>query len=381
MMLAAAGPMLTRSAFWLLSSSSLTSFLSLVEFQHPHGVVSNNEEDTQRNSNVYSSTPSSSFWVGNAEYPQQQDDQSSHDNNDYNNDYEYALVAPAFRDYVASILDQDPTMAGPLVRLAFHDATTLERTPGQITGGPNGSIEYELDWSDNRALSKPLKLVQQARQRVVAHTNNNQHNTLHLSLADAIALAGATGVEHAGGPFIPIRLGRIDVDHADPYFLRQPLQMTTERSRVTSTMPSAGLDSDGLRLYFGQRLHLSQAEWVALSGIHGLGRHVTLLGMPKDCLRNLTRVCLEDAPKSLPFVTSSVDRFSNAYFQFLIQWFNRQVQLGDVAFIPTDVALVVDKGLRWHVQQFARNPTLFSKTFVRAYQKLVETTATSKLRY
>lgn len=173
---------------------------------------------------------------------------------------------------------------------------------------------------------------------------------------------------------------------ADAEFLQTPLVAksggTETRSRVTKTLPQAGLDSDGLRLYFGrQHLGLSTAEFVALSGAHGMGRHVSLLGMDKSCLKNLTRSCLEDAPVLLPFVTSSVDRFTNDYFTALLKWNNRQVELGDVAFIPTDVALVVDKDLRRYVELYAQNEDVYFQIFRRAFQKLVDSTATSRQRY
>jgi L-ascorbate peroxidase len=249
--------------------------------------------------------------------------------------------------------------------LAFHDATTRD---GAL-GGPNGSLQYELDRSENRGLAKPLLIVQKKAQNS------------HLSLADTIALAGAQAIETVGGPSIPIRLGRKDAETADPEFLRRPLSASTPRSVVTKTLPSAGLDSDGLRLYF-RNLQLSEPEWVALTGgSHGLGRHVSLLGMPKDCLKNLTRTCLEDAPILLPFVTDSVYRFDNTYFQALLQWNNNEIEMGKVAFIPTDVAMVVDQGLRIHVQRFANDVGFFRRTFARAYQKLVETTATSRNRF
>ena len=51
---------------------------------------------------------------------------------------------------------------------------------------------------------------------------------------------------------------------------------------------------------------------------------------------------------------------TQAFFQFgseyLLLWNQRDIQLGDVAFIPTDVALVVDPGLRKHVQRFQSAP-------------------------
>ena len=253
-----------------------------------------------------------------------------------------------------------------LVRLAFHDATT---------GNPNGSIRFELAWSENRALSRPLSVVQSIYE---AHPFPNDNNAS--SLADTIALVAVQAIEYMGGPHIPIQLGRLDASQADPYYLETPLSMQTKRSRVTKTLPEAGLDSDGLRLYFG-RLRLTEAEWVALSGIHGLGRHVSLLGMEKTCLKNLTRDCLEQAPVLLPFVTSSEGKFSNDYFTALLQWNAQRVQLGQVAFIPTDVAMVVDPGLRRYVHAYANNPSLYRKHFTRAMQKLLDQQATTIERF
>lgn len=280
----------------------------------------------------------------------------------------------SFRSKITGIIKDDPSLAGPLIRLSFHDATTFEESftttllfpllkKKVTTGGPNASIQYELERSANRGLQKPLSLVK----KVLSEENKNNS----LSLADAIALAGASAVEAAGGPAITIRLGRVDVTEADPEFRRKVLQRGTIRSKVETTLPSPGLDSVGMRLYFDS-LGFTEQEFVALCGVHGLGRHVSLLKMSKDCLKNLTRACLEDAPVLLPFVTKSVDTFSNSYFQYLIKWNRQDVELGDVQFIPTDVNLIVDSGLRRHVEQFAADEEAFFHVFSRAYQKLVD---------
>lgn len=282
--------------------------------------------------------------------------------------------ADIFRLQIEHLIQEDPSLAGPLIRLAFHDATTLDTSQKQTTGGSNGSIQYELERSSNRGLQRPLLTVQNVL------WNNTNSNNYHLSLADAIALAGATAVHTAGGPRIPIKMGRIDTTIPDPEFRRHALQKTTIRSKVETTLPSPGLDSDGLRLYFGS-IGFTEQEFVALSGSHGLGRHVSLLGMSKECLKNLTRTCLEDAPVLLPFVTESVDKFDNSYFQYLLKWNSNQIELGQVAFIPTDVDLVVDSGLRRHVETFASNEDFFFKVYTRAFQKLVDQTATTDQRF
>jgi L-ascorbate peroxidase len=294
-----------------------------------------------------------------------------------------------FKRQIQQAAQEDPSLAGPLIRLAFHDAATYEYGPRYLggsasqvsTGGPNGSIRYELGRYENRALSRPLQVAEALlRETTTANDSGGGGGggtCAPLSVADAIALAGVAAVQAAGGPEIPIRLGRPDADTSDAQFLRRPLKKDSKRSEVNTTLPSAGLDSVGLRLYFG-RLGLSEPELVALSGVHGLGRHVSLLNMTKACLKNLTQTCLETAPVSLPFVTASVDRFDNTYFQTLLRWNHRQVSMGEVAFIPTDVALVVDDGLRRHVQAFANDEQLYFRVFRRAFQKLVDTTATTK---
>ena len=81
-----------------------------------------------------------------------------------------------------------------------------------------------------------------------------------------------------------------------------------------------------------------------------------------------------------PHLIESVDKFDNSYFRALLRWNQNQVKIGEVAFIPTDVALAVDSGLRRYVEVFAADQDRYFAVFTRAYQKLTGTTATSILR-
>jgi catalase (peroxidase I) len=211
-------------------------------------------------------------------------------------------------------------------------------------------------------------------------TSLSQISCRSLSFADTLAVSGAAAVEAARGPRIEIQMGRQDVCSADNRFLDEPIQSMGGRSVVSTSLPSAGLDSLGLRNYF-KRLGLTEPELVALSGAHDLGRHVTLTGMPKVCLRNLTRTCLEDAPVLAPFITEDPDTLSNRYFQTMLRWNDKDIEFGEAAFIPTDVALVVDNGLKKHVVAFAKDEQLFFRKFRTAYQKLVDSTATTRSRF
>lgn len=231
---------------------------------------------------------------------------------------------------------------------------------------------------------KQVEKIYNAQYDKYSNCQNNENENIDcpmiLSFADVLALAGAAAVEAAQGPKIPIKLGRMDKMVADERFLDQKIESETDRSSIQNSLPSPALDSLGLRNFF-TRLGLTEEEMVALMGAHDLGRHVTLTGMPKECLRNLTRTCLEDAPVLAPFIAKDPDTFSNTYFDTLLRWNERQIEYGEAAFIPTDVAMVVDGGLKKSVVKFARDKKLFFQRFTTAYQKLVDSTATTSLRY
>ena len=76
-----------------------------------------------------------------------------------------------------------------------------------------------------------------------------------------------------------------------------------------------------------------------------------------------------------------ITRISNTYFRKLLKWYDRKVELGEVAFIPTDVAMVVDAGLRKYVQKFAKSESAFESAFASAYQKLVDSNTITQNRY
>lgn len=319
---------------------------------------------------------------------------SSQEDRADNYEYERSQSASFVRNQVANIIkNQDPTLAGSILRLTFHDATVRSISSNPEIGGMDGSIRYELDWSENRGLSKPLKVIQQVYEdalsaslerqeltRGVNITTTTEEEVSSLSFADVLALSGAAAVEAANGPKITIKLGRKDVDHADNRLLDEEIISESYRSNIKTSLPAPGLDSLGLRNYF-TRLGLSEAEFVALSGAHDLGRHVTLLNMPKQCLKNLTRTCLEEAPISLPFVFEDPDTFSNSYFTALLRWNFRVAKRGEAMFLPTDVAMVVDEGLRKYVAAYSKDEKLFFRRFTTAYQKLVDNTATTQHRY
>mmetsp|Transcript_2084 Transcript_2084/g.2900 ORF Transcript_2084/g.2900 Transcript_2084/m.2900 type:complete len:116 (+) Transcript_2084:192-539(+) len=108
-------------------------------------------------------------------------------------------------------------------------------------------------------------------------------------------------------------------------------------------------------------------------GAHTLGRFTSLLGVPKECLKGLNgkwEACLPFGQR-LPFVSQDPDRFSNTYYKWLLRWNVRDIQSGDVHFLPTDVVLVVDADFQKQVRRFAEDEALFFKSFARAYSRMV----------
>jgi len=89
-----------------------------------------------------------------------------------------------------------------LLRLAWHDAGTFDEsaTKWPDCGGANGSIRFdpEINHGANAGLAKGLFYLKPF------------HNKFpRLSWADLIQLGGATAIECAGGPKVPMRYGRV----------------------------------------------------------------------------------------------------------------------------------------------------------------------------
>ena len=90
------------------------------------------------------------------------------------------------------------------VRLAWHDAGTYDKD--SKTGGPNASIRFKQE-SDHAANAGLVWAVNQMRPFKKQFPD--------VSNADLYQLAGVVAIEHAGGPKIPFRFGRKDVEESE----------------------------------------------------------------------------------------------------------------------------------------------------------------------
>ncbi|RAL44452.1 hypothetical protein DM860_011729 [Cuscuta australis] len=231
-----------------------------------------------------------------------------------------------------------------LIRLGWHDAGTynknIEEWPRR--GGANGSLrfEVELKHAANAGLVNALKLLQPIKDKYS-----------HVTYADLFQLAGATAVEEAGGPKIPMRYGRVDVS-------------APEQCPEEGRLPDAGPPSpaDHLRQVF-YRMGLNDKEIVALSGAHTLGRSRpdrSGWGKPE------TKYTKDGpgAPGGQSW-TAQWLKFDNSYFKDM-----KEKRDEDLLVLPTDAALFEDPSFKVYAEKYAEDQEAFFNDYAQAHAKL-----------
>ncbi|TKY74259.1 L-ascorbate peroxidase T [Spatholobus suberectus] len=231
-----------------------------------------------------------------------------------------------------------------LIRLGWHDAGTynknIEEWPQR--GGANGSLRFEIELKHaaNAGLVNALKLLQPIKDKYSGVT-----------YADLFQLAGATAVEEAGGPKIPMKYGRVNVS--------EPEQCPEE-----GRLPDAGPPSpaDHLRQVF-YRMGLNDKEIVALSGAHTLGRsRPDRSGWGKPETKYT-----KDGPGAPGGHSWTVQwlKFDNSYFKDI-----KEKKDEDLLVLPTDAALFEDPSFKVYAEKYAEDQEAFFKDYAEAHAKL-----------
>ncbi|KAK7353200.1 hypothetical protein VNO80_18640 [Phaseolus coccineus] len=231
-----------------------------------------------------------------------------------------------------------------LIRLGWHDAGTynknIEEWPQR--GGANGSLRFEIELKHaaNAGLVNALKLLQPIKDKYSGVT-----------YADLFQLAGATAVEEAGGPKLPMKYGRVDVS--------KPEQCPEE-----GRLPDAGPPSpaDHLRQVF-YRMGLNDKEIVALSGAHTLGRsRPDRSGWGKPETKYT-----KDGPGAPGGQSWTVQwlKFDNSYFKDI-----KEKKDEDLLVLPTDAALFEDPSFKVYAEKYAEDQEAFFKDYAEAHAKL-----------
>lgn len=136
-----------------------------------------------------------------------------------------------------------------LIRLGWHDAGTYDKGVAEwpSRGGANGSLRYsiELDHKANAGLFNAIALLDPVKEKYP-----------NITYADLFQLASATAIEEAGGPQIPLRYGRRDIEG--------DFQCVKE-GNLPDADPPTQTPADHLRQVF-YRMGLNDQDIVALSG-------------------------------------------------------------------------------------------------------------------
>jgi catalase (peroxidase I) len=217
-------------------------------------------------------------------------------------------------------------MMPQLLRVAISDSLTF--TPNVETSGPRGHFNFSKfrKLSQNSGLTKGFKMIKEIKEE-------GNHITERLSISDLIQIGGAAAVEYTGGPYIELKVGRVDIEdeHLAADHTNYPtLDMTTEHIRAKYSN------------------FLSDEEIVAMFGHRTLG-FVSNKDSNKD--ERWTRN---------PWV------FDNNYFEELLD--NRSPYVKT----SSDISLLNDDKFRNWVETFARNQNHFFDSFASAYIKISE---------
>jgi cytochrome c peroxidase len=261
--------------------------------------------------------------------------------------------------------------ASPPQRLAWHAAGTYATDGSGGSTGCRMRFSPEKDWGANAGLGLARGLLEPVKR---AHPG--------VSYADLYALAGVVAIQAMGGPAVAFRAGRAD-------------ERDGARSPPDGRLPDAAQGAAHLRSVFG-RMGFSDAEIVALSGAHALGR------------------CHTDRSGFVGPWTRSPTTFSNAYFTHLLEdkWIVKcaacvgsasrpgaraelsspplprrtkhnglpwtgprqfvDAKTGELMMLPSDLALIQDKAMLAHVERYAKDAAAFRADFAAAFGKLLE---------
>lgn len=95
----------------------------------------------------------------------------------------------------------NPTIASSFIKLAINDALGYDVT--SRNGGADGSILFEMDLEQNKALEEAKDILKQV-QKDLQRTNT-------LSFADVCAFSGSEALESVGCGRVTVQIGRYDV--------------------------------------------------------------------------------------------------------------------------------------------------------------------------
>ncbi|KAL2927122.1 Peroxidase 47 [Bienertia sinuspersici] len=257
------------------------------------------------------------------------------------------MIEGIVRNAVSRALQDDPTLAGPLLRMHFHDCWIQGCDASILIDSTKGNTA-EKDSPGNLSL-RGYELIDDIKDELEERCPGV------VSCADIVAMAARDAVFLSGGPIYDIPKGRKD----------------GRRSKIEDTinLPPPTLNSSELIRIFGQRGFTVQ-DMVALSGGHTLG--VARCSSFKNRLTNqdpslnanfastLSKTCNAGDKAEQPFDDTRND-FDNLYFRAL------QNRAG---LLTSDQTLFDSPRTRGIVNGYAMNQAMFFFDFQRAMGKM-----------
>ena len=247
---------------------------------------------------------------------------------------------------IASLIDDDISIAPTLIRLSWHNSGVYSARSGDASGCPNSAamrFEPEASHGANAGLAN-------ARAKLAAV----QAKHAGASHADVWTLAGTVAIAAMDGPVAKWRWGRTDAKSGK------------EGNQDPNRLPDAAQGAAHIRDVFG-RMGFTDREAVALIGAHAVGE------------------CHANASGFVGPWTFSKYTFSNEYFVALLKekWIEdktgrtKKFQYTDAAtkslmMLPADLAVIQDPAFKKVATEYANDNDLFRKDFAAAWTKLCE---------
>ncbi|PSC68830.1 carbamoyl-phosphate synthase S chain [Micractinium conductrix] len=242
-----------------------------------------------------------------------------------------------------------------LIRLAWHDSGTYsveaaKTLPFPKAGGATGSIRFkpEMSHGANNGLPVALTLLTPVKE---AHPT--------LGWADLIQLGSAVAVETAGGPFIPLRLGRKDAESEEHCTPDGRLPAAAAPFPDASPSPAQHLKN----VFY--RMGLSDRDIVALSGAHTVGRaRPDRSGFGKESTKYT-----KDGPGAPGGSSWTAEwlKFDNSYFTDI-----KNPTDPELLVLETDACIFTDEGFKPHAEKYAADQAAFFADYVESHLKLSE---------
>lgn len=259
-----------------------------------------------------------------------------------------------------NVLTERPQLLPYFFELTLHDALTFN--PATLEGGPNGSLQYEIDRLTNEELKE-------------AHEAINSIRTIQrqdMSYADTCAFAGAVAVEVTGGPRIIIQLGREDARKADPEWKSGFYKPGATAEDMKTAFEGAGLDgARDVVLFHGAIGSLNDIGQTRANKIKETAIDDEDDEDSEDDIDDVTYGKVQSKKRGPVLVSSNVSqltlggqKFGNAYLNAILKAKNPD----DLT--QRDRAILSDKDMLAQVQKYAGSNSKFNTDVADLFQKI-----------